>query len=255
MSEEQDILTQLGVKDISKQNANKFYKFAIYGKFGTGKTTFLTKDNNALVLDINEDGTTVTEDGAVVSVKNYKHFSYVIKSLPQILDQLRNNGKEIDVVVIETIQKLRDITIDDVMSGKNRKATFNDWGETATRIVSMYRFISKLQEKYQFHLAISGHEGINKDKDDEGGTINPTITIEAQEQIKKAVVSQSDVLARMTIEEHEQDGRKKYEYVLNAEPSNLFETKIRHSQSVTINDKRFVNPSINDVVEAIRNGN
>ncbi|NQD99575.1 ATP-binding protein [Staphylococcus xylosus] len=255
MTEEQDILTQLGVKDISKQNANKFYKFAIYGKFGTGKTTFLTKDNNALVLDINEDGTTVTEDGAVVSVKNYKHFSYVIKSLPQILEKLRENGKEIDVVVIETIQKLRDITIDDVMSGKNRKPTFNDWGETATRIVSMYRFISKLQEKYQFHLAISGHEGINKDKDDEGGTINPTITIEAQEQIKKAVVSQSDVLARMTIEEHEQDGRKKYEYVLNAEPSNLFETKIRHSQSVTINDKRFVNPSITDVVEAIRNGN
>ena len=38
--QEQDILTQLGVKDISKQNANKFYKFAIYGKFGTGKTTF-----------------------------------------------------------------------------------------------------------------------------------------------------------------------------------------------------------------------
>lgn len=255
MTEEQDILTQLGVKDISKQNANKFYKFAIYGKFGTGKTTFLTKDNNSLVLDINEDGTTVTEDGAVVSVKNYKHFSYVIKSLPQILEKLRENGKEIDVVVIETIQKLRDITIDDVMSGKNRKPTFNDWGETATRIVSMYRFISKLQEKYQFHLAISGHEGINKDKDDEGGTINPTITIEAQEQIKKAVVSQSDVLARMTIEEHEQDGRKKYEYVLNAEPSNLFETKIRHSQSVKINDKRFVNPSINDVVEAIRNGN
>lgn len=255
MTEEQDILTQLGVKDISKQNANKFYKFAIYGKFGTGKTTFLTKDNNALVLDINEDGTTVTEDGVVVSVKNYKHFLYVIKSLPKVLEQLRNNGKEIDVVVIETIQKLRDITIDDVMSGKNRKPTFNDWGETATRIVSMYRFVSKLQEKYQFHLAISGHEGINKDKDEEGGTINPTITIEAQEQIKKAVVSQSDVLARMTIEEHEEDGRKKYEYVLNAEPSNLYETKIRHSQSVKINDKRFVNPSINDVVEAIRNGN
>ncbi|MFI9043378.1 ATP-binding protein [Staphylococcus saprophyticus] len=255
MTEEQDILTQLGVKDISKQNANKYYKFAIYGKFGTGKTTFLTKDNNALVLDINEDGTTVTEDGAVVSVKNYKHFSYVIKMLPQILEQLRSNGKEIDVVVIETIQKLRDITIDDVMNGKNRKPTFNDWGETAARIVSMYRYISKLQEQFQFHLAISGHEGINKDKDDEGGTINPTITIEAQEQIKKAVVSQSDVLARMTIEETEVDGQKNYDYVLNAEPSSLFETKIRHSQSVTINDKRFINPSINDVIEAIRNGN
>ena len=68
---------------------------------------------------------------------------------------------------------------------KLKKPTFNDWGECATRIVSIYRYISKLQEHYQFHLAISGHEGINKDKDDEGSTINPTITIEAQDQIKK----------------------------------------------------------------------
>ncbi|MDN6062817.1 MAG: ATP-binding protein [Staphylococcus simulans] len=257
MSEEQkqDILTQLGVKDISKQNEHKFYKFAVYGKFGTGKTTFLTKDNNALVLDINEDGTTVTEDGAVVQVKNYQHFVAVVKALPQILEQLRSNGKQIDVVVIETIQKLRDITIDDIMAGQTRKPTFNDWGATATRIVHMYRFISKLQEHYQFHLAISGHEGINKDKDDEGSTINPTITIEAQEQIKKAVLSQSDVLGRMMIEENDQDGQKAFNYVFNAEPSPIFETKIRHSPSVHITEKKFINPSLNDVVEAIRNGN
>ena len=119
----------------------------------------------------------------------------------------------------------------------------------------MYRYVSKLQEQYQFHLAISGHEGINKDKDDEGSTINPTITIEAQDQIRKAVVSQSDVLARMTIEEHEENGQKSYEYVLNAEPSNLFETKIRHASNIKINNKKFENPSITDVVEAIRNGN
>lgn len=257
MSEEQkqDILTQLGVKDISKQNEHKFYKFAVYGKFGTGKTTFLTKDNNALVLDINEDGTTVTEDGAVVQVKNYQHFVAVVKALPQILEQLRSNGKQIDVVVIETIQKLRDITIDDIMAGQTRKPTFNDWGATATRIVHMYRFISKLQEHYQFHLAISGHEGINKDKDDEGSTINPTITIEAQEQIKKAVLSQSDVLGRMMIEENDQDGEKAFNYVFNAEPSPIFETKIRHSPSVTIKNKKFINPSLTDVVQAIRNGN
>ncbi|HDB3580385.1 TPA: chromosomal replication initiator DnaA, partial [Staphylococcus aureus] len=38
-------------------------------------------------------------------------------------------------------------------------------------------------------------------------------------------------------------------------PSNTFETKIRHSPSITINNKKFANPSITDVVEAIRNGN
>ena len=109
--------------------------------------------------------------------------------------KLRENGKQIDVVVIETIQKLRDITIDDIMNGKT-KSLHSMIGESVLRIVHMYEYVSKLQEQYQFHLAISGHEGINKDKDDEGSTINPTITIEAQDQIRKAVVSQSDVLAK-----------------------------------------------------------
>ncbi|PZL45863.1 AAA family ATPase, partial [Staphylococcus aureus] len=244
-----------GVKDISKQNANKYDKVTIYGKFCTAKTTLLTKDNNALVVERKEDGTTVTEDGAVVQIKNYKHFSAVIKMLPKIIERLRENGKQIDVVVIDKIQSLRNITMDEIMDGISKKQTCNDGSACATHIVCIYRYISKLQEHYQFHLAISGHEGINKDKDDEGSTINPTITIEAQDQIKKAVISQSDVLARMTIEEHEQDGEKTYQYVLNAEPSNLFETKIRHSSNIKINNKRFINPSINDVVQAIRNGN
>ena len=81
-------------------------------------------------------------------------------------------------------------------------------GENVRHVLFMYRYVSKLQEQYQFHLAISGHEGINKDKDERGSTINPTITIEAQDQIRKAVVSQSDVLARMTIEEHEGERTK-----------------------------------------------
>ena len=119
----------------------------------------------------------------------------------------------------------------------------------------MYRLIGRLQEEYKFHFVITGHEGINKDKDDEGSTINPTITIEAQEQIKKAITSQSDVLARAMIEEFDDNGEKKARYILNAEPSNTFETKIRHSPSITINDKKFVNPSISQVVEAIKNGN
>lgn len=255
MTEDKDILSKLHIQDISEKNANKFYKFAIYGKFGTGKTTFLTKDKNALVLDINEDGTTVSEDGAVVSIRNYQHFIYIIKSLPQVIEALRANGKHIDVVVIETLQKLRDMTMDDVMKASSRKPTFNDWGEAAKRIVSMYRSVAKFQEQYQFHFAVSGHEGINKEKNDDGAIINPIVTLEAQDQIRKAVLSQSDVLARMLIENYEEGGEKKYQYVLNAEPSETFETKIRHSPNITITNKRFINPSITDVVEAIRNGN
>lgn len=74
-------------------------------------------------------------------------------------------------------------------------------------------------------------------------------------KLKKTITSQSDVLARAMIEEFDDNGEKKARYILNAEPSNTFETKIRHSPSITINNKKFANPSITDVVEAIRNGN
>ena len=57
--------------------------------------------------------------------------------------------------------------------------------EVVERIVKDVQINRRLQEEYKFHFVITGHEGINKDKDDEGSTINPTITIEAQEQIKK----------------------------------------------------------------------
>lgn len=253
--EQQSILKKLKINNIAEKNQKKFYKFAVYGKIGTGKTTFATRDKNAFVIDINEDGTTVADEGSDVAIENYQHFAYVIQLLPQILKEMRDNGQQIDVVVIETIQKLRDMTMNDVMKNKSKKPTFNDWGEVAERIVSMYRLIAKLQEKHKFHFVITGHEGINKDKDEEGSTINPTITIEAQEQIKKAITSQSDVLARAMIEEFEENGVKTARYILNAEPSNTFETKIRHSPSITISDKKFINPSISQVVDAIRNGN
>jgi len=250
-----DILSKLRIQDISKRNTDKYYKFVVYGRFGTGKTTTLTRENNALILDINEDGTTVTEDGAVVEIKNFEHLQYVINNLPQVLEALREQGKQIDIVVIETLQKLRDITMDDIMKGKSSKPSFNDWGAAATRIVSMYRLIGKLQQEHKFHFAVTGHESMNKEKDTDGATLNPTVTIEAQEQIKKAVVSQSDVLARTLIEVTEQNGEKDFKHIFSVEPSDLFETKVRHSPNVTINNKRFENATLSTVVDAIRNGN
>lgn len=119
-----------------RRTKRKFYKFAVYGKIGSGKTTFATRDKDAFVIDINEGGTTVTDEGSDVEIENYQHFVYVVNYLPQILQEMRENGQEINVVVIETIQKLRDMTLNDVMKNKSKKPTFNDWGEVAERIVA-----------------------------------------------------------------------------------------------------------------------
>ncbi|PNZ24801.1 chromosomal replication initiator DnaA [Staphylococcus rostri] len=255
MNTELNILEQLDIQELSKQNKEKYYKFVVYGRPGTGKTTTLTRENNALVLDINEDGTTVVEQGLGASIVNFNHLGKIIQSLPAILAQARNNGQPIDIVVIETLQKLRDITLDQVMKGKTRKPQFADWGEVATRIISMYRFVSKLQQEHKFHFAITGHEGNSSDKREDGTLFNPSVTIKAQDSIRDAVISQSDVLARTYTETDIKDGERSTRWIFSVEPSEDYETKVRHSPSVTLNNKKFENASLSMLVDAIRNGN
>lgn len=57
------------------------------------------------------------------------------------------------------------------------------------------------------------------------------------------------------IEEFDDNGEKKVRYILNVEFFNMFEIKIRYLFLIIINNKKFVNFSIMDVVEVIRNGN
>lgn len=45
MSEEQDILQELGIEEINEDTQN-YYSIMVYGKSGTGKTTLATRENN-----------------------------------------------------------------------------------------------------------------------------------------------------------------------------------------------------------------
>lgn len=40
--EKVSILKKLKINNIAEKNKRKFYKFAVYGKIGSGKTTFAT---------------------------------------------------------------------------------------------------------------------------------------------------------------------------------------------------------------------
>ena len=104
-----DIFKELGIEQIN-ENIQKYYSIMAYGKSGTGKTTLATRENNAFIIDIHEDGTQVTREGFVKKVDNYIAFRNTIASIEKIVNAGRKKGKLIDVVVIETAQKLRDIT-------------------------------------------------------------------------------------------------------------------------------------------------
>lgn len=257
MSEEKDILAELGIEEISS-DTQQYYSIMVYGKSGTGKTTLATRDNNAFVIDIHEDGTQVTEKGFLKRVSNYIEFRNVIASIEKIVTAARAKGKQVDVVVIETAQKLRDITLTHVLNSHQRKtARIQDYGETSKLIVNSMRHLLKVKDKIGVHVVLTGHEGVNsEDKDENGNIINPRVSIEVQAAIHTNLVTQFDIIGHTFIDDINDDkGDTEHNYIFSVEPSDLYTTKVRHRPSIEINEPKIKNASISKIVDIAQNGN
>ena len=210
------------------------------------------------MIDIHEEGTKVAKKGFVKSINNYEEFRNLIANIGEIVNAARKSKKEIDVVVIETPQKLREITLNHVLNTHQRKtARIQDYGETSKLIVNSIRHLLKVKDKYGFHVVLSGHEGMNsEDKDQNGNIINPRVSIEVQSSIHNNLVTQFDIIGHTFIEEStDKDGNIKHDYMFSVEPSNLYTTKVRHNADVVINKTQIKNASISKIVDLAQNGN
>lgn len=257
MSNAQDILKQLGIEEIDN-SVQKYYSIIIYGKSGTGKTTIATRENNAFIIDINEDGTQVTEQGFVKSAKDYQAFKEAIVNIEKIVLAGRAIGKKVDVIVIETAQKLREITLNYVLAKHKKKvARIQDYGETAKLVTNMIRYLLGLKNKLGVHIILTGHEGINgDDKNEDGNIINPRVSIELQNAIHSNLVTQFDIIGRSYIDEFiNEQGVIEQNYIFSVEPSKLYTTKVRHSPNIKISNPKINNASISEIVEMAKNGN
>ncbi|MEX5936948.1 AAA family ATPase [Mammaliicoccus sciuri] len=257
MSDKTNILAEFGIEELS-EDSKKFYSIIAYGKSGTGKTTLATREGNALVIDINEDGTRVAKKGFMKSVSDYNDFRKLIANISNIITAARDAGKPIDVVVIETAQKLRDITLNHVLNTHQKKtARIQDYGETAKLIINSIRYLLKVKDKLGFHIVLTGHEGINsEDKDENGNIINPRISIEVQSAIHNNLVTQFDIIGHTTIEDvTDEEGNATHNYVFSVEPSKLYTTKVRHNPDIKISQPNIKNASITKIVDLAQNGN
>ena len=77
------ILKKLKINNISEKTKENSISSQFTGKLVQAKQR-LPRDKDAFVIDINEGGTTVTDEGSDVEIENYQHFVYVVNYLPQI---------------------------------------------------------------------------------------------------------------------------------------------------------------------------
>jgi len=244
------ILEQLGVKNLAEQY-RPYKSIIVYGKSGTGKTTFATKDGNALILDINEHGAGVATSGNVVEIKNWQHLKAVVQAIPELKKELG-----FDVLIIETLGKLRDIALTTLLAEAGRtNAQQRDYGDVAKNIKNLIEYLINMQQEQQFHLVLTGHESINGNTDQDGATINPTVSVDVQASIQSAVTTSVDVIAHAAImKTMDTNNNPILKHVIDITPSELFVTKARTKNNITLETMMLEDASVSKLVRLVETG-
>lgn len=183
-TEEDDVLA--AAKPVSL--LDKPRSWAIYGKSGTGKTTFAGSfPKPILLLDVRDQGTDSIADVKgvdVLEVTDWEHFEEIYYGLLK--------DKKYKTVIIDTITQLQQVCLEHVLAGKKKDAgrigdwgtmTKREWGEASSLMKDWIVNFRDLPKEIVF-LA---QERISNTDEDEADNPDNMITPEVGPHVMKSV--------------------------------------------------------------------
>lgn len=256
-----DRLPTKRVKDIERRRS-----FVIYGRSGTGKTTFAgTFPGPILYLDVKDEGTDSISDVKDLEVMEIAS----LDDLDEAYWWLKENPGEYKTVVIDTVSQLQQIVVEEVASTKKKKSTKRagdwgsmtkqDWGEVAgilkERLIN-FRDLSSDDTNVVF-IAQDRTFNFEEESDDEqvlAPEVGPALSPSVARTLNAAVTMIGNTFIRMKRVKKEVNGKKKtiekIEYCLRIGPNPVYVTKVRKAKSFDTPDV-IVDPSYDDVMEVI----
>ena len=213
---------------------------AVYGKSGTGKTTFGASFPKPFFLDI---------DGGLLSVRG-QDINYVDLTpgkevtWPDILDAIKEGQKDdYESIIVDSLTGLADLCMESVLQLNRRsgqKPNFDDWAAYANKIKD---FIVRLLASGKNTLLIC-HEAPDKDELTGHVWMLPAI----QGQMKSRISNYFDEFYHAEVE---QSHGKPSNYRLLARPSSIYTAKSRLLSRDT--ESSYLVPSFQSLIDLQRN--
>lgn len=258
------LLTPIGTSSIMTKSADPFedlisdvgdlpeyMTWVVYGKNGTGKTTFGGSGKDTLVAEIEKDGTfslrQMSGRAKKVAIKSWSDFE-------QLYWYLKRNPGKYKVITLDTLTRLQELCIRDVVLGEKAKdielmdkdvikVTLPQRGEIAQKMVYWLNAFNSLP----IHKVWLCQEGSGaEDADVKDVDVYPDLS----RKIRTYVCSDATVIGRMSIKMKDNgDGTETPVFRLIVAPSSKWLSKDR----TQLLGKGIVSPKIDDLVQKIYN--
>lgn len=237
------------IEDVGK--TPKHMTWVVYGKNGTGKTTFGASGEGTLVAEIEKDGTFSVRDKSDAkkfSVRTWKDFE-------KLYWYLKDNCSKYKVIVLDTLTRLQELAIREIVLGNKAsnadlmdddvvKITLQQRGHIAQKMVYWLNAYNNLPVH---RVWLCQEAGNSEDLDVKDYEAYPDLT----RKIRIYVCSDATVIARTMVKTKEiVDGgvlRKEPVYVLSTSAVEGYLIKDR----TNVLGKGAINPKINELIDKV----
>lgn len=241
--------------------------FTVYGRSGTGKTTFFsTFPRRRLLLDVADRGTDSVADVPyldVLTIDSWQKFE-------DVYQWLKENPGKYESICVDTVTQLQDLAIRE--EGRKRKRggragdfgtlSQSQWGTISGKLkdwLGDYRnlYLSEEEGGINVDVCFLGQDRVFNLDDAADRNLDSAIDPEVSARLMPSVVGQlnamSDVIACtfVRMKTNRKTKERTAQYCLRIGPNDVYTTKIRKPRGVELPDY-LVDPTYEDIVALIK---
>lgn len=240
------------------------YKVVVYGRSGTGKTTFAASfPKPALLIDCNDRGTDSVADVKGLDVLPARS----LKDIDQVYWMLNANKKGYQTVIIDTVSMAQDFATKEVLAEGNKNEedagqwgsmTKRDWGEVSGRLKSMIHRYRDLDMHVIFIAQDRVFNGGEEDTDD--GAIQPEVGPRLMPSVASVMNAAVHLIGNTFVKEQvsvikigvKKKEKRKIQYCMRIGPHSSYITKVRKPKGVEV--PRFIVDPTFETLEELKRG-